>query len=185
MVPSKIGKFTFGKKNHAWCRIVESKVENDLTLWQTFYKTADLFHQKMNKVQQKAWRKFCDTLDYQSDARQVTKVIDSLTDTESIQSANVLLHPVTNTIKMTPSARANAHSIYFASVSHKPYIESSEQPAFNAMKQQVHDYLHRPDDSPNVKPFSMKELKSALKKLNDKHAPGDDNISAEALHCLH
>jgi hypothetical protein len=115
----------------------------------------------------------------------VTKVIDSLTDSESIQSANVLLHPVTNTIKTTPSTQANAHSIYFASVSHKPCIESLEQPAFNAMKQQVHDYLHRPDDSPDAKPFSMKELKSALKKLHDKRATGYDNISAEALHCLH
>jgi hypothetical protein len=57
--------------------------------------------------------------------------------------------------------------------------------AFNAMKQQVHDYLHQPDDSPDTKPFSMKELKSALKKLHDKCAPGDDNIFAEALHCLH
>lgn len=86
---------------------------------------------------------------------------------------------------MTPSTQANAHSIYFATASHKPCIESSEWPAFNAMKQQVHDYLHRPDDSPNAKPSSMKELKSDLKKLDDKCAPGNDNISAEALHCLY
>lgn len=146
---------------------------------------AYVFHREVTKIQRQAWRDFCSTLDYHTDARKVTKVINSLTDTESKQSANILHHPITQTIQTTPSECANAHSIYFASVSHKPVILPSNRPAFNVLKQKVDDYLNTPDPSPDVTPFSLAELKLALKKLHDRRAPGDDCIYTELLHSLH
>jgi hypothetical protein len=72
-----------------------------------------------------------------------------------------------------------------ASISAKPHIPATDHPAFNDLKQNVSDYLHFPDSSPDTKPFSMAELKVALKQLHDQWAPGDDNIYAEMLHALH
>jgi hypothetical protein len=105
-------------------------------------------------------------LDYQSNAGLVTKVINSLTDTESIQSDNVIMHPIMNTIQTVAKSRANAHAIYMAGVSHKLVISAAKRPAFNQIKRQVDEYLSTADadDSPDAQPYTLSELRLALKK---------------------
>mmetsp|Transcript_6728 Transcript_6728/g.12318 ORF Transcript_6728/g.12318 Transcript_6728/m.12318 type:complete len:107 (+) Transcript_6728:278-598(+) len=74
---------------------------------------------------------------------------------------------------------ANAHSIQIASVSKKPTIDKSHRPACNKLHDIVHEYLNQPGCSPDAAPFSMLEMKAAIKRLHKQRAPGEDGICAE------
>jgi hypothetical protein len=83
------------------------------------------FCHETHKVQTEYWCSYCNDLSYSTDATQVTKTLDSLTDmTFPETSTNILCHPITNAKLYTPEQQANAHHSY------TPCLCFQEAPSF-------------------------------------------------------
>ena len=65
------------ERNAAWRQAVQCNTEQD---WETFTTKAESFCCETHKVQTEYWRSYCNDLSYATDASQVTKTLDSLTE---------------------------------------------------------------------------------------------------------
>jgi hypothetical protein len=74
--------------NAAWHQAVSHNTEQD---WETFTTKAESFCHETCKVQTEYWCSYCNDLSYSTDATQVTKTLDSLTDTTFPETSTNIL----------------------------------------------------------------------------------------------
>jgi hypothetical protein len=163
------------KRNQAWQHAINTDTPES---WQNHEFLATIFRHQVRQAQTQAWRDFCDTLSYSTDSKYVTHVINELTDTPNPFSANILNHPITRKPLVSPCDQANAFRIHFANISRRPHVPSSERHEYNNLRHSVNEYINKINipNSPDAKPFTMAELKLAIKRLPSNKAPGEDGI---------
>ena len=169
------------KRNLAWRMAYDKNTESD---WQTFESLATKFRDKMREERTKAWRDFCSSLDYSTDASLVTKVLDSLEDIPPEPKVpKVLLNPTSRKSLIDPRSQAYAFRSYFASVSRKPRIPPEKRQHFNQMHDCVRSYIKKAeiDPGPDALPFSMDELDEVIRQIRKRKARGPDDIFNEYL----
>ena len=129
------------------------------------------------KAKEDAWREFLADATESTDEGKIWNVIRSLNGTPESNSPNeVMVHEGR---KITsPTAKANAFVEHYANVSNLKF--SKEDRVTNRLFRKRLDNLSD-QDLEEIPPFTMAELKRAIKKMKPKGAPGPDNIPPSFL----
>ena len=100
------------------------------------------------------------------------------------QSSFVLKNPTKNDpnrVAVSDFSKAKVFKRHYAEISKRPFVPS--RPVYNRLKRNVREYIHQASarSSPEAPPFSMHELKYAIRLLKKRKAPGPDTLYNEFL----
>ena len=127
------------------------------------------------EAKETAWTEFVEALEVDDDVTKVWRTIKSLDNTSTSSAPNEALSHNGKTVT-TNKAKADVFAKHYAKVSSLSF-NKRERDEIRETKKKL--YSHGPDlECP---PFTMQELKAAIRKMKRKGAPGDDNIPPSFL----
>ena len=132
------------------------------------------------EAREQAWKEYLDEAINEKDDSKVYKIIRSLNGTPDTNSSNEAL--VHNNRTITSDVRkADTFIKHYASVSRHSFTKEERD-----LNREVKKILCRgeSDDSGVCANFSLRELNKAIKKMNKKSAPGQDDIPSTFLAAL-
>ena len=132
--------------------------------------------QAREEAKQEAWSDFVDDLQVDDDASRVWRMIKSMDGTPTSSAPNEALVHQGKTI-VTNKSKADAFAKHYANVSTLKF--NKEEREQNRTSKRAINAPSVDDDS--CRPFSMGELKAAIRRLKRRGAPGADDISPAFL----
>lgn len=130
----------------------------------------------IREAKEAAWVEFVEDLQHDTDPAEIWRTIKSLSGTPASQAPNeaIISHGKAIT---TNAEKANLFAKHYAKVS-KLEFSKDERDRIREMKRafEPEDTTVKEEDKECCKPFSIEELKTAIKSMRTKGAPGVDDI---------
>jgi len=127
------------------------------------------------EAKEEAWTSFVEDLEDSTDSAKVWRVIRSLDGNPTSSAPNEGLKHGKNVL-ISNKAKADAFANHYANVSKLKF--SASERAINRTAKRI---LDRKENEEAITPFSINELKAAVKKIKRRGAPGGDDIPPSFL----
>ena len=133
--------------------------------------------EEVRKAKEESWREFLDDATASTDEGKIWKVVRTLNGSPETNSPNEAMIHNGKSIE-SPVAKANIFVEHYANVSKHTFTK--EERAKNRLLKRRLDNIDT-ENREETPPYTMAELKRAIKKMREKGAPGPDNIPPSFL----
>ena len=176
------------ERNVAW---ENCKGQSYSLKWEVWKTAAVKLEKKIHEETTKYWHDFCSSLEGNTDEISIDHVIAAMggkvpnSSNDSFVLEDKINHKLTKNVTSN-SGKARVFKKSYARIFKRPRPKTQqEKQQEHSLKQRVTNYINLADqqDSPDARPFNMKELKQAIRdiKLKKNKAPGVDGIHNQIL----
>jgi hypothetical protein len=178
--PKKLLKL-MNERDKAWVEAC-THGDNNPNLWKEHEKAATVFRNEYSDWRRKQWQRLCSSMDPTYDPHEISRILESISHGSTPSATNsAIKHPVTGKFCVTDRSRAQAFKIFYAGVCKKPHETRNDRACSIALQKEIDTYIQRADNDKEASPFTMAELRAAIKRLRPKKTPGEDGIHNEYL----
>jgi ribonuclease HI len=134
----------------------------------------------INKSKTAAWRTFAATLNHRTNTSKVWGTIRAMDGRGKKEPSGAALVRENGTLVTSSKAKAEAFASEYAGIS-RTKVEKKDRPLIKAAEDACKGPCPNSKQGAYCRPFTMSELKRALKKIKAKSAPGPDLITNQML----